>query len=274
MIGFYRFLIWFFTIVSLIALIYGVLDANISYIGLFIGALIVSVIFYRLGENSPKDVTGDVTINEISSDGIDNDNTELAAAVETLNQAQTKLLTEFKSKIYNSEEILNLKVIKNTIIREFINNLSIGYELTTKPELQDVLLRLFDKLLINNVNFLFDPNFYPSELRAYGDWIKRSFILLGWTQHLTNYSQDSFFTFVFEKSGLIAGIIIPGDMSVQSINYKQHRHFIENGSVDFIVFVSPENVKMNTNLLQENDKIIFLKHQDLPNLMLEIKKML
>jgi hypothetical protein len=258
--------------VSLIALIYGVLDANITYIGLFIAALIVSVIFYRLGENYPKDVAGDVTINEINSDGIDSDNTELSKAVESLKQAQIKLLTEFKSKIYTSEELVNLKEIKSNIIRDFINNLSISYELTTKPELQDVLLRLFDKLLINNINFLFDPTFYPNELNAYRDWIKRSFILLGWTEHLTDYSQDRFFTAVFEKSGLIAGIIIPGDTIAQNINYKKHRYFVENGSVDFIVFISSENSKMNRSSVQENDKIIFLKHQDLPNLMLEIKK--
>ena len=50
MTSFYQFLIWFFTIVSLVALMYGVLSADITFIGLFICTLIISVIFHRLNE--------------------------------------------------------------------------------------------------------------------------------------------------------------------------------------------------------------------------------
>ena len=91
MTSFYQFLIWFFTIVSLIALMYGVLSADITFIGLFICTLIISVIFYRLNETPPSNVTQEPLVKDFALDGIDNDNIEISEAIETLKQEQTKI---------------------------------------------------------------------------------------------------------------------------------------------------------------------------------------
>ena len=86
MTSFYQFLIWFFTIVSLIALMYGVLSADITFIGLFICTLIISVIFHRLNENSPSNATPEEAIKDFTLGGYDEDNTEITEAVEILNR--------------------------------------------------------------------------------------------------------------------------------------------------------------------------------------------
>ena len=84
MTSFYQFLIWFFTIVSLIALIYGVLSADITFIGLFICTLIISVIFYRLNETSPLYEAQEQQIKDFNLEGVDKDNMEISEAIETL----------------------------------------------------------------------------------------------------------------------------------------------------------------------------------------------
>ena len=65
MTSFYQFLIWFFTIVSLIALMYGVLSADITFIGLFICTLIISVVFHRLNETSPLQESQEQQIKDL-----------------------------------------------------------------------------------------------------------------------------------------------------------------------------------------------------------------
>ena len=106
MLGFYKFLIWFFTIVSLIALVYGVLEANIKYIGLFIASLIISVVFYRLDETSSKENDNNNEIKDFSVKGIDQQNEEILIATECLRQEQTKLLADLKSIIYSNNKKL------------------------------------------------------------------------------------------------------------------------------------------------------------------------
>ena len=45
---------------------YGVLSANITFIGLFICTLIISVIFYRLNENAPSNATPEKEIKDFT----------------------------------------------------------------------------------------------------------------------------------------------------------------------------------------------------------------
>mgnify|MGYP005687419521 CR=1 FL=1 len=69
---------------------YGVLSADITFIGLFICTLIISVIFYRLNETSPKNVTQESQVKDFALEGIDYDNVEISEAIETLKQNKQK----------------------------------------------------------------------------------------------------------------------------------------------------------------------------------------
>ena len=274
MLRFYQFLIWFFTIGSLIALVYGVLEANITYIGLFIASLIISVIFYRLDETSPKENDNNNQINDFSIKGIDQQNEEILTAAECLRQEQTKLLAGLKSRIYANQDFSNLKQIKTEIIKDFINTLSIKYELTTKQELQDLLSGLFNDLESKNINFLFDPKFFPNDEKGYIDWAKRSLILLGWNSRKVDYPLENFFAGVFERSGLLIGLTISTELKIDIGNLKQHEHFIGKGSVDFSVFVTPLMPKDITEFSSSNKKIVVIEHKDLINLPSKLREIL
>ncbi len=274
MLGFYQFLIWFFTIVSLIALVYGVLEANITYICLFIASLVVSVVFYRLDETSVKDNEKPSVGKSFSLEGIDLENDEIVAATECFRLEQTKLLADLKSRIYLDKKLPNLKEIKIEIIKNFINTLTIKYELTSKQELQDVLIRLFSDLEKKNTNFLFDPNFFPSDKKSYTDWTKRSLILLGWNLKLVEYPMENFFSSVFERSGLLVGLTASLELKSDKLNLEQHKHFIKNGSVDFSVFVTPVEQKNLRELFEGEDKILLMDHKQLTNLPSKLKEMI
>ena len=274
MLGFYKFLIWFFTIVSLIALVYGVLEANISYIGLFIASLIISVVFYRLDETSPKDNGNQNEIKDFSVKGIDQQNEEIVSATECLRQEQTKLLADLKSRIYTNKDFTNLKQVKAEVIKDFINTLTIKYELTTKQELQDLLSGLFNDLESKNINFLFDSKFFPSDEKDYIDWTKRSLILLGWSLRKVDYPSESFFSGVFERSGLLIGLTISTELRIDNGNLKQHEHFIEAGSVDFSVFVTPLVRNDIREFFSSNKKIVVLEHKDLINLPAKLRELI
>ena len=78
---------------------YGVLSADITFIGLFICTLIISVVFHRLNETSPLQESQEQQIKDFTLEGVDKDNTEISQAIETLKQEQTKILTVFKKDI-------------------------------------------------------------------------------------------------------------------------------------------------------------------------------
>ena len=80
---------------------YGVLSADITFIGLFICTLIISVVFHRLNETSPLQESQEKQIKDFIFEGVDKDNTEISEAIETLKQEQTKILTAFKKDIYS-----------------------------------------------------------------------------------------------------------------------------------------------------------------------------
>ncbi len=263
MLGFYKFLIWFFTIVSLLALIYGVLEANIKYIIIFIASLIISVIFYRLDETSSITNDNKIEIKDFSIKGIDQQNEEILVASECLRQEQTKLLADLKSRVYANQDFSNLKQIKSEIIKDFINTLTLKYELTTKQELQDILSGLFNDLERKNINFLFDPKFFPNEPKSYIDWIKRSLVLLGWDIRKVDYPLENFFSGVIERSGLIVGLTISTELRLDKESLKQHEHFIDTGLIDFSVFVTPLLQKNTIEFLISNNNIVIIEHKDL-----------
>ena len=132
MTSFYQFLIWFFTIISLIALMYGVLSADITFIGLFICTLIISVIFYRLNETSPTNVTQESQVKDFALEGIDNDNIEISEAIETLKREQTKILSIFKKDVYSNQDLSSILDIKRNIVSDFVSSLSLNFEMVSK----------------------------------------------------------------------------------------------------------------------------------------------
>ena len=240
MTSFYQFLIWFFTIVSLVALMYGVLSADITFIGLFISTLIISVIFYRLNETSPLNETSEEVIKDFNLKGIDNDNSEISEAVEALKQEQTKILSVFKRDIYSNEDFSGTSEIKKKIVLDFVSSLSLSFEMVSKQELRDHILKLLNNLIDKNSNHLFEPSFFPIEQSSYVNWVSKSLLLLGWKIRKGEDGIEKIFFNLFEKNGMIAGITVYSAATKANIDQKQHEHFIQKGDIDFSVIITPE----------------------------------
>ena len=103
------------------------MSADITFIGLFISTLIISVIFYRLNETSPSQSAEEKGIKDFTLEGIDKDNNEVSKAVETLKHEQTKILSVFKRDIYSSEELFSVSEIKKNIVSDFVSSLSLDF---------------------------------------------------------------------------------------------------------------------------------------------------
>ena len=138
---------------------YGVLSADLIFIGLFICTLIISVIFYRLNETSPTNVTQEPQVKDFALDGIDNDNIEISEAIETLKQEQTKILSIFKKDVYSNQDLSSILDIKRKIASDFVSSLSLNFEMVSKQELKDIILKLMNDLIEKNSNHLFEPSF-------------------------------------------------------------------------------------------------------------------
>ena len=272
MTSFYQFLIWFFTIVSLVALMYGVLSANITFIGLFISTLIISVFFYRLNETSPSHATLEEGVKDFNLEGIDNDNIEVSEAVEALKQEQTKILSVFKRDIYSNEDLSSISEIKKKIVSEFVSSLSLNFEMVSKQELKDVMLKLLNNLIEKNSDHLFDPSFFPSEQLNYVNWVRKSLLLLGWKVRKGEDSVNKVFSNLFEKNGMVAGIIVFSETTKVNIDQKQYHHYVEKGDIDFSVIITPD---FNDNKNEQiSNRIITVNHNDLPKLHLKLKNLL
>ena len=271
MTSFYQFLIWFFTIVSLIALIYGVLSADITFIGLFICTLIISVIFYRLNETSPLYEAQEQQIKDFNLEGVDKDNMEISEAIETLKQEQTKILTVFKKDIYSNQDFLSVSEIKKTIVADFVSALALKFEMVSKQELKDLILKLLNDLVEKNSKYLFEPSFFPIEESNYINWVKRSLILLGWKTKNAKDGEKKLFD-VFEKNGLVAGIIVFSYTKKSNIDLKQHEHYIKNGEIDCLVIITQDFD--DTKSEQLSKWIVAINHHDLPKLHLKLKNFL
>ena len=271
MTSFYQFLIWFFTIVSLIALMYGVLSADITFIGLFICTLIISVVFHRLNETSPLQESQEQQIKDFTLEGVDKDNTEISQAIETLKQEQTKILTIFKKDIYSNQDLLSISEIKKNIVADFVSSLSLNFEMVSKQELKDLILKLLNDLIEKNSNHLFEPSFFPAEESSYVNWVKRSLILLGWKTKKGKDGVKKLFD-LFEKNGLVAGFIIFSQTKKSNIDLKQHEHYIKNGEIDFLVIITQDF--NDTNNEQLSSRIVAINHHNLPKLHLKLKNFL
>ena len=271
MTSFYQFLIWFFTIVSLIALLYGVLSADITFIGLFICTLIMSVVFYRLNETSPMHEAKAQQIKDFTLEGIDKDNTEISEAIETLKQEQTRILSVFKKDIYLNQDLLSISEIKKNIVNDFVSSLSLNFEMVSKQELKDLILKLLNDLIEKNSNHLFEPSFFPAEESSYVNWVKRSLILLGWKTKKEEDGAKNLFD-LFEISGMVVGIIVFSHSKKSNIDLKQHEHYIKNGGFDFLVIITQDF--NDTNNEQLSSRIVAINHHNLPKLHIKLKNLL
>ena len=272
MTSFYQFLIWFFTIVSLVALMYGVLSANITFIGLFISTLIISVFFYRLNETSPSHATLEEGVKDFNLEGIDNDNIEVSEAVEALKQEQTKILSVFKRDIYSNEDLLSISEIKKQIVSDFVSSLSLNFEMVSKQELKDVILKLLNNLIEKNSDHLFEPSFFPSEQLSYVNWVRKSLLLLGWKIRKEEDSMNAIFSNLFEKNGMIAGVIVFSEITKANIDQKLHEHCIQKGDIDFSVIITPDFKEIKNERI--SNRIVTVNHNDLPRLHLKLRKLL
>ena len=272
MTSFYQFLIWFFTIVSLVALMYGVLSADITFIGMFISTLIISVIFYRLNETAPSNEIPEETIKDFNLEGIDNDNCEISEAVEALKQEQTKILSAFKRDIYSNEDLSSTSEIKTKIVLEFISSLSLNFEMVSKQELKDIILKLLNNLIEKNSDHLFEPSFFPSEQLKYVNWVRKSLLLLGWRVRKGEDSVNKIFSNLFEKNGMIVGVIVFSETAKVNIDQKQHHHYIQEGAIDFSVVITPDFKSIKNE--QISNRVITVNHNDLPKLHLKLKNLL
>jgi len=272
MTSFYQFLIWFFTIVSLVALMYGVLSANITFIGLFISTLIISVFFYRLNETSPSHATLEEGVKDFNLEGIDNDNIEVSEAVEALKQEQTKILSVFKRDIYSNEDLLSISEIKKQIVSDFVSSLSLNFEMVSKQELKDVILKLLNNLIEKNSDHLFEPSFFPSEQLSYVNWVRKSLLLLGWKIRKEEDSINAIFSNLFEKNGMIAGVTVFSEITKANIDQKLHEHYIQKGDIDFSVIITPDFKEIKNERI--SNRIVTVNHNDLPRLHLKLRKLL
>jgi len=102
---------------------YGVLSADITFIGLFICTLIISVVFHRLNETSPLQESQEQQIKDFTLEGVDKDNTEISQAIENLKQEQTKILTIFKKDIYSNQDLLSISEIKKNLAENKIDQM-------------------------------------------------------------------------------------------------------------------------------------------------------
>ena len=96
--------------------------------------------------------------------------------------------------------------IKRNIVSDFVSSLSLNFEMVSKQELKDIILKLMNDLIEKNSNHLFEPSFFPQEESRYASWVKRSLILLGWKIRGEDRAKKLFD--IFEKIGMIAGVLV------------------------------------------------------------------
>ena len=250
---------------------YGVLSADLTFIGLFICTLIISVIFYRLNETFSMNVTQDKQVKDFTLEGIDKDNIEISEAIETMKQEQTKILTIFKKDVYSNQDFTSILDIKKNIVSNFVSALSLNFEMVSKQELKDIILKLMNDLIEKNSNHLFEPSFFPSEEGSYFDWVKRSLILLGWkTKKREDGAKKSFD--LFEKNGMIVGISVFTNTKKAILDLKQNEHYIQISDIDFLVLITQDF--KDSNKEQLSNRIVAINHRDLPELYLMLKNLL
>ena len=249
---------------------YGVLSADLTFIGLFICTLIISVIFYRLNETSPTNVTQEPQVKDFALDGIDNDNIEISEAIETLKQEQTKILSILKKDIYSNQDLSSMLDIKRNIVSDFVSSLSLNFEMVSKQELKDIILKLMNDLIEKNSNHLFEPSFFPQEEYSYDNWVKRSLILLGWKIRRGEDRAKKLFD-MFEKNGMVAGVLVFPYTKKANMGLKQYEQYVQNDEIDFLVMITQDY--KHGNKAQVSTRIVIINHHDLPKLHLMLKSL-
>ncbi len=249
---------------------YGVLSADLIFIGLFICTLFILVVFYRLSETSLTNVTQEQQVKDCTLEGVDKDNIEISEAIETLKQEQTKILTIFKKDVYSNQDLLSISKIKENIVADFVSSLSLNFEMVSKQELEDLILKLLNDLIETNSNHLFEPFFFPVEESSYVNWVKRSLILLGWKIRKGEELEKKLFD-IFEKNGMVVGIIVFSHTKKSIIDLKQHEQYIQNGQIDFLVIITQD--LNDTNNEQLTSRIVATNHHNLPELHLKLKNL-
>ena len=249
---------------------YGVLSADITFIGLFICTLIISVVFHRLDETSPLQEPQEQQIKDFTLEGVDKDNTEISQAVETLKQEQTKILTIFKKDIYSNQDLLSISEIKKNIVADFVSSLSLNFEMVSKQELKDLILKFLNDLIEKNSNHLFEPSFFPQEESRYVSWVKRSLILLGWKIREGEDRAKNLFD-IFEKIGMIAGVLVFSHTKKANIDLKQYEQYVQDSEINFLVMITQDF--KDSSKAQLSKRIVIINHHDLPKLHLMLKSL-
>lgn len=250
---------------------YGVLSADITFIGLFICTFIISVIFHRLNETSPSDATPEKEIKNFTLKGYDEDNSEITEAVEILKQEQTKILSVFKRDIYSNEDLLSISEIKNNIVSEFVSSLSLNFEMVSKQELKDLILKLLNNLIEKNSNYLFDPSFFPFEQSSYVNWVRKSLLLLGWKIRKGEDGINKIFSHLIEKNGMVVGVTVYSEATKANVDQKQHEHLIQKGDIDFSIIITPDFKEIKHERILT--RIFTVNHNDLPELHLKLNNL-
>ena len=177
-----------------------------------------------------------------------------------------------KRDIYYNDDFLSIPEIKNQIVSDFVSSLSLNFEMVSKQELKDVILKLLNNLIEKNSDHLFEPSFFPSEQLSYVNWVRKSLLLLGWKIRKGEDSLNAIFSNLFEKNGMIVGVIAFSETTKANIDQKQHQHYIEVGYIDFSVIVTPDFIEIRNE--QMPSRIVNINHNDLPKLHLKLKKLL
>jgi hypothetical protein len=248
---------------------YGVLSADLTFIGLFICTLVISVIFYRLNETSPSSATEVDSVNNFTMEGVNEDNSEINEAIDLLKQEQTKMLSFFKKEIYSKKDLTSISEIKKNIVSDFISSLSLNFEMVSKQELEEIILRLISDLINKNSDYLFEPNFFPSDQTDYASWVRQSLLLLGWRAKKGEDVINRVFFDIFEKNGMVIGVSVYSDASKINLVTKEHEHHIKGGAIDFSVVITP-NFQSNMNE-KMSDRVIVISHHILPNLLKKLQ---
>ena len=106
---------------------------------------------------------------------------------------------------------------------------------------------------------------------SYVNWVKRSLILLGWKTKKGEDGVKKLFD-LFEKNGMVVGVIVFSHTKKANIDLKQHEHYIQNGEIDFLVIITQDF--RDSNKPQLSSRIVAINHHDLPKLHLKLKNFL
>ena len=77
---------------------------------------------------------------------------------------------------------------------------------------------------------------------------------------------------IFEKNGMVIGVAVYSEATKANIDQKHHDHYVQKGNIDFSVIIAPDLKEIKNE--QTSARIIMVNHNDLPELHLNLKKLL